>query len=561
LSSRTSLGVVIPVALLLLGGAARSVETATSHYLQGLQHAEDGESGKAIDEMRLAWQLDSTAAEIPRELARLLLEADRPDEAVPPVQRAIALSPNDPEAHWLLGQILLQKSRPAEAVTALRRAWELDPGQKSYLVTLILALEANGEPEEALRRLDPAQGGVAPDSPYLFMRRGLLRGRLGQAREALLDFLEAIKLAPGYPGAADHLLAICWRLGPSNETASACAEALELEPARTELRRELARILITLGRQVEAIPHLERLHAEDPRDAGVSMQLGVIRFSQERLAEAIELFTQVRGIDPSLPDTDDWLWRALNRADSLQAALRLADVMVARSPNDRRAHWYHALSLAQLGRNEEALAALSEVLRLAPNDRDAGLLAAMLFEELGRMSEARARLERLLELRSDDREVLFRLARVEEKEGQVEAALGWLRRLLEAHPDDANALNEAGYLCADNGIHLEQALDWATGAVALDGDNAAYVDSFGWALYRLGRYAEAITQLERAAKLAAQEPEIRIHLAKAFRGAGRVEEGRRVLRELLAEQPHERRAWELLQLWGSAEPDSVGNPR
>jgi tetratricopeptide (TPR) repeat protein len=556
----------IPCALLIAVGAAvsasaRTVDDAMSLYLQGLQHATDGELDSAIEDLAAAAQIDTTAAEIPRELARVLIEARRIDEALPIAQRAQRMAPDDPDANGLLGQVRMLRGEPVEAIASLERAHSLDPSSRTHFISLILAYETVGRTDEALQMLSPEQGGRDPDSPMLYFHRGILRTRRNQPREAIGDFLAVMRLAPDFPGVVDQLIATCWRLGPSDSTAAACLQALELAPDRNDLRRECARNLITLGRQHEAIPLLERLHQDEPGDASVAMQLGVIRFGQDRLPEAISLLKRARELDPTLQDSEDWLWRAYNRADSLGAALRAADEMVRSAPRDRKGHWYRALSLARLDRPDSALVELDQVLTLAPGDRDAGLLAALIQMDQGKVELARDGLVRIAERHPDDREVLFRLGGLEQRAGRFREAVGWYRRLLEKHPDDAAALNEAGYLCADEGIELPQALAWTSRAVELDPDNAAYQDSYGWTLYRLGRFQEAVEPLRKAAGLDPREPLLRIHLAKALHSAGRREEGRQLLRELLVDQPNERQARELLQLWETESRPRNGNSR
>jgi tetratricopeptide (TPR) repeat protein len=145
--------------------------------------------------------------------------------------------------------------------------------------------------------------------------------------------------------------------------------------------------------------------------------------------------------------------------------------------------------------------------------------------------------------------------------GRFREAVGWYRLLLEKHPDDAAALNEAGYLCAEESIDLPQALAWTARAVELDPESAAYQDSYGWTLYKLDRFQEAVEPLRKAARLDPKEPLIQIHLAKALRASGRNEEGRQLLRDLLSDQPNDRQARELLQLWEEPPPSRNGNSR
>ena len=53
-------------------------------------------------------------------------------------------------------------------------------------------------------------------------------------------------------------------------------------------------------------------------------------------------------------------------------------------------------------------------------------------------------------------------------------------------------------------------------AVEHDPDNTAYLDSLGWAYYKLGRYAEAVPPLETAAKDEDADTTILDHLADCY---------------------------------------------
>ena len=78
----------------------------------------------------------------------------------------------------------------------------------------------------------------------------------------------------------------------------------------------------------------------------------------------------------------------------------------------------------------------------------------------------------------------------------------WLEQVLDNDPQSTSAMNDLGYLWADQGKHLQRALRMIRKAVAAEPDNEAYLDSLGWALYRLGGYSEAVVHLERAVSLA-----------------------------------------------------------
>jgi len=64
-------------------------------------------------------------------------------------------------------------------------------------------------------------------------------------------------------------------------------------------------------------------------------------------------------------------------------------------------------------------------------------------------------------------------------------------------------------------------MDYIRKAVSLKRDDGYYVDSLGWAHYRLGNMPEAVEQLERAVELRPDDPIINDHLGDAYWQVGR----------------------------------------
>lgn len=90
-----------------------------------------------------------------------------------------------------------------------------------------------------------------------------------------------------------------------------------------------------------------------------------------------------------------------------------------------------------------------------------------------------------------------------------------LRRALRLDPRNSLTLNYLGYLLADRGQDLPQALDYARRAVAEEGENGDFLDSLGWVEAKLGRWPQAVSHLRRAAALEPNDPVILGHFAEA----------------------------------------------
>lgn len=99
----------------------------------------------------------------------------------------------------------------------------------------------------------------------------------------------------------------------------------------------------------------------------------------------------------------------------------------------------------------------------------------------------------------------------------------------------AGVLNNVGYVYADAGVRLQQALALTQEAVRMAPDSGVILDSLGWAQYRLGQYDNAAFVLERALRL--QRPpdaEIYYHAGTVHARMGRLRLAREELRRALA---------------------------
>jgi len=96
-----------------------------------------------------------------------------------------------------------------------------------------------------------------------------------------------------------------------------------------------------------------------------------------------------------------------------------------------------------------------------------------------------------------------------------------LMTALDKFPNSPIILNYLGYAYADKNINLDKAKDMISQAVMAAPNDPYIIDSMGWILYRMEFYEQAVTYLERAARLRPYHMVINDHLGDAYWKVGR----------------------------------------
>ena len=89
-----------------------------------------------------------------------------------------------------------------------------------------------------------------------------------------------------------------------------------------------------------------------------------------------------------------------------------------------------------------------------------------------------------------------------------------------------HVLNYLGYSWVNRGVYIHEGLKILNKAVRAAPDNGFFIDSLGWAYYKLRRYHNALTLLERASRLQPNDPTITDHLGDVLWQLGRRLEAR-----------------------------------
>jgi tetratricopeptide (TPR) repeat protein len=89
-------------------------------------------------------------------------------------------------------------------------------------------------------------------------------------------------------------------------------------------------------------------------------------------------------------------------------------------------------------------------------------------------------------------------------------------------PQAAATLNYLGYMNADRGVKLDESLNYIKQAISFEPNNPAYLDSLGWAYFKLGKFDLAEENLNKAAMRMGSDPTVQEHLGDLYQKTGRL---------------------------------------
>lgn len=508
------------------------------------------------------------------------------DAAEPWAAQAAARRPNQPETRELLGRILLERQRPGEAIPHFQAALAYAPQMGAAALGLARAALATGQPQLACEAAGQVAASAAgsPLEGEAHILLGEAYSALQQEARAFEHFSRASSLMPAAPGpwramARHHQaqqepsqavatleagrqalkLAGSQRLGPllldlaeayqaAGQVPSAIQalrEAVEVDPRAFGALRQMGHLLRQVGQPREAVEALRQALRLRPGDWRALHELGLAMEALRQPAEAWAAFQQavLARPEPAAPYFDlgrlTLQLQAAGAPDATPAqALGALREAVRRAPEHAEAQAQLAQALTLTGDPEGALAAYQRALHLAPQCTEWSLGLGQVCLQLGRPEVAVAALQEAVHHAPHDPRVHAAFA-----EAYLQSQL-WAEA---AHSAEAALKLDPGNVhlqallarAAEAAGQVGRAAQLWEQAIALEPRNTALQISYARCLLGQDRAEEARSVLAHALALAPDSPEVHLAAGRAFLELGEVESAYETLTEAVALRPHQ----------------------
>ena len=293
-----------------------------------------------------------------RNLARALLDAGRPAEALTASRIEVERFPGSPKAHDQHGVVLLALDRLEEAGESFQRALRLDPGHRSARQNMAETYTRQGRFVESLRWYQAALD-IDPEFTRAHVGMGVALFQLGRDAQAVESLQQAVSLSRGaLPINALRLLGDTLRkqrrYGEAIETYRGI---LGTDPRYAPAHAGIGYALVQLKRYDEAVESLVRAVSLQPDSADVTdrhVAMGRAFAALDRMKEAAEHFARALEIDPRNGAALDSLAVLRFRQQRFEEALGLYEALIETGEANAQIHLNMGATLYNLGRVEES---------------------------------------------------------------------------------------------------------------------------------------------------------------------------------------------------------------
>lgn len=509
-------------------------QRAQSHalYANGVLFDLRGRSRRAVESFQAAARLDPSNEVMAWDVAQRCVALRQPDAAIE-VLSATAHQAGASGLAWArLAALQLQSGQNEAALVSGTEAIKRDPGvlqgHQAVFLTHLQALELQAA-HQTLIEAAP-HGGADPEYYIqlaelhaLLLAHGTVQREQIQAemrsvlaRAACLpieDDLLRLRLADAYLAAGD------------DERATALYEDLletlpDVGGVREDVRAKLTSIYLR-GKDTEAAAReLRKLVDADPTNMRAVYLLGSMAFEAGDFEAACDQFRRVLILRPQFEQAYYDLAGALMSLNRPEEAEEVIETARGKFPQSFAMDFLDALTHVRREQYERALTLFTRA-----------EISAQALEP-----------ERLTPV------FHFQFGAAAERAGDHPLAERHLERCLELDPSFAPAQNYLGYMWAERGENLARAETLIRAAVEAEPENAAYLDSLAWVLFKQDQPAEALPFILRAMEhLEEQDATVYEHLGDIQAALGRTEDAVAAWRRSLEIAPTDRVRERLLE--------------
>ncbi|MBN2753912.1 MAG: tetratricopeptide repeat protein [Candidatus Goldbacteria bacterium] len=421
-----------------------------------------------------------------------------PSKSKATVEEALIKDPYNPQVLIASAKFKLEEEDVKTAKLLLERAIEIDPMEADgyFYLGIIAFKEGDSQLAESLFNKNIA---LAPDKAAVsYYNIGILYGGRDEYDKAVEYLNKAIETDPDYLKAYDSLAKAHEIKGNTSAALAAYENYLELNPKDTDIMTLMAEVHYRANDTDKALKVYDGILKIHPENADALYSKGVIYSGQKQYKEAVKCFLKVESLREDSIINKYQLAIAYENLKDYGKALEKLDQITRLDPKYVNAYYHIGYIYGEQKKLPQAIEMFEKLLESNKDNEEFYLLLGASYADNKQYQQAVDTYLDGIKVFADSEKLNFNLGYVYDRMKDYNNALIIFERIMKINPKNPDSYNYIGYTYAERGEKLDKALDLVNKALELDKGNGFYLDTRGWVYYKMGRYQDAVKELEAA---------------------------------------------------------------
>lgn len=435
-------------------------------FMNGQMLMNQGDFPMAIIEFQEALELDPEVGTIYTSIAECYWNIGKPELSLKNLNVALSKNPEDEEALKMMADQLIATKKYDEAIKPFKKLRELDGQNTSYIIALA---ELNKLKKNYLNTVNL--------------------------------YLEAYAIEPSRIELLESAGRYALQLENKDKAKSIFKDLSEQDPFQSSYLNIYSELAIQTKNFEEAISHIQKLINDNGDSSLLKSKLGILYHSSGNSKKGEEVLKVLFDKNELNGQHSLALFEIyFDNKDNINAA-KVSDRMIASLPEDWRGYYSRSLVFMDESDYESAVSILAPVSETFSNIFSVQYILGLCYSRIKMNDEAIDFYNRALTISPNSINVLHSIAILYDDIGEWVKSDKIYDQLIDNDPKDAQAFNNYAYSLVERNKDLKRALVYAKKAVELEPKNPSYLDTIGWAYFKMD-------DLKRAKKYIRQSIEI-----------------------------------------------------
>ena len=446
-------------------------------FMSGQMLMNQGDYPMAIIEFQEALTFDPDVGTIYTSIAECYWNIGKPELSMKNLKIALSKNPRDEEALRIMADQLIALKKYDEAIIYFTRLREIDENETRYII--------------ALAELSKIKKDYS---------------------SAVNFYMDAYKVEPSRIELLESAGRYALQLKNKTKARNIFKDLSLQNPSQENYINIYSELAIQSKSYKEAISHLQKLLSDNGESSTLKANIGILHHASGDSVKGKNILRDLFDKKQLNAQYSLSLFEIyFDIKDNISAA-KISDEIITSFPEDWRGYYSRSLVFMDEDEYKSAINILDPISETFSNIFSIQYILGLCYSRIKMSDEAINFYNRALIIRPNSINVLHSIAILYDDIGEWVKSDKIYDQLIKNNPNDAQAYNNYAYSLVERNKDLQRALSYAKKAVKLEPENPSYLDTIGWAYYKMNDIKKARAFIEQSIEIEGDNSVVLEHL-------------------------------------------------